>query len=134
MLIRINSTTYHKISGVVPITMSILIDIGIRVIVVEELEVVPVPIVLSSQRCPSPQISYRSSLIGYCHLSVVCSNIAEEQGTQHEPVPLGNSVPLITLEQILHKHSKWFGVIRELEVTTTSGCSEWISTSSFAAC
>ena len=73
----------------------------------------------------------RSFLIGNCHLAVLGADIAEEQGTQHEPVLLRNTVSLIALEQILHKYSKRFGDIGHYKI---SGCSKWISISSFAAC
>jgi hypothetical protein len=42
------------------------------------------------------------------------TDIAEEHGTQHKSVSLGNTVPLISLEQILHQEDLPFPYMRGL--------------------
>jgi len=45
----------------------------------------------------------RGSFVSNGNLAVMCTDVAEEHGAQHESVPLGNTVPLVSLEQILYQ-------------------------------
>ena len=56
----------------------------------------------------------RGPFVGNGNLAVMCADIAEEHGAQHESVSLGNTVPLVSLEQILHQEGLPFPYIRGL--------------------
>lgn len=56
----------------------------------------------------------RSSFVGNGNLAVMCADIAEEHRTQHESVSLGNTVPLVSLEQILYQKGLPFPYMRGL--------------------
>jgi len=56
----------------------------------------------------------RGSFVGNGNLAVMCADIAEEHGAQHESVPLGNTVPLVSLEQILYQEDLPFPHMRGL--------------------
>ena len=56
----------------------------------------------------------RGPFVGNSYFAVMCADIAEEHRTQHESVSLGNTVPLVSLEQILHQEGLPFPYIRGL--------------------
>ncbi len=56
----------------------------------------------------------RGSFVGNGNLAVMCADIAEEHRAQHESVSFGNTVPLISLEQILYQEGLPFPHMRGL--------------------
>jgi hypothetical protein len=56
----------------------------------------------------------RGPFVGNADLAVMCADIAEEHGAQHESFPLGNTVPLVSLEQILYQKGLPFPYMRGL--------------------
>ena len=56
----------------------------------------------------------RGPFVGNGNLAVMCTDIAEEHGAQHESVPLWNPVPLVSLEQILYQEGLPFPYMRGL--------------------
>jgi hypothetical protein len=56
----------------------------------------------------------RGPFVGNADLAVMCADIAEEHRTQHESVSLGNTVPLVSLEQILYQKGLPFPYMRGL--------------------
>src|SRR5690554_6714772 len=56
----------------------------------------------------------RGPFVGNADFAVMCADIAEEHGAQHESASLRNTVPLISLEQILYQEGLPFPNMRGL--------------------